>query len=177
MSKSARNFSDSNDGKSTSNLTEFMSFKDFLRASAVGLAVVSGSPSNAFGQIQASSVVSSEDEYQKVLNAIRAVETGGVKNPNDAVGDKGKALGPYQIWKSYWKDAVEFDKSIGGKYEDVKNKEYAEKVIRAYWKRYAPKNPTVEQLAALHNGGPKAIEAKNWSKTEKYRAKVLKHLK
>jgi hypothetical protein len=87
------------------------------------------------------------------------------------VGDEGKAIGPYQIWKAYWQDAVEFDKTIGGKYEDCMNKAYAEKIVRAYWKRYAPKGATIEQLARIHNGGPRghlnANTIKYWNKIKK----------
>lgn len=88
------------------------------------------------------------------------------------VGDEGKAIGPYQIWKAYWQDAVEFDKSIGGEYQDCMKKAYAEKIVRAYWKRYAPKGATIEQLARIHNGGgsrghlnPNTI--KYWNKIRK----------
>ena len=88
------------------------------------------------------------------------------------VGDGGKAIGPYQIWKAYWQDAVEFDKSIGGEYQDCMKKAYAEKIVRAYWKRYAPKGATIEQLARIHNGGgsrghlnPNTI--KYWNKIRK----------
>jgi hypothetical protein len=49
------------------------------------------------------------------LEAIRQVESHG--NPN-LVGDNGKAIGSFQIWRTYWQDAVEHDKTIGGKYED-----------------------------------------------------------
>lgn len=81
-------------------------------------------------------------------------------------GDNGNAIGPYQIWKVYWQDAVEFDKSIGGTYQDCRNKAYAEKVIKAYMRRYAPTNASYEVMARIHNGGPrghrKAATVKYW---------------
>jgi hypothetical protein len=89
------------------------------------------------------------------------------------VGDGGKAIGPYQIWKAYWQDAVEFDKSIGGEYQDCMKKAYAEKIVRAYWKRYAPKSATLEQLARIHNGGPRGHLNPN---TIKYWNKIKKEL-
>ena len=89
------------------------------------------------------------------------------------VGDEGKAIGPYQIWKAYWQDAVEWDKTIGGKYQDCMNKAYAEKIVRAYWKRYAPKGATIEQLARIHNGGPRGHLNPN---TIKYWNKIKKEL-
>ena len=89
-----------------------------------------------------------------ILDAIRAQESGGHPDPANAVGDGGKALGPYQIHRSYWLDAVNFDKTLGGRYEDVRDQAYAERVILAYWRRYAPAWDA-ETLARTHNGGPK----------------------
>jgi len=37
------------------------------------------------------------------------VESGGDEN---AEGDNGKAIGPFQIWKIYWTDAAEKDVSL-----------------------------------------------------------------
>ena len=105
-----------------------------------------------------------------LLTAIRQVESNGNDN---AVGDNGKAIGPYQIWYSYWKDAVEYDKTLGGCYEDCYKPEYARRVVIAYLSRYAPKNATAQDLARIHNGGPKGY--KN-SKTIKYWNKVKKEL-
>ena len=106
-----------------------------------------------------------------LLDAMYAVESNRGKN---LVGDGGKAIGPYQIWREYWQDAVEFDKTIGGKYEDCMNKAYAEKIVRAYWKRYAPKGATLEQLARIHNGGPKGHTR---TATLKYWQKIVKAMR
>ena len=38
----------------------------------------------------------------KLFHAIQMVETGGQTNPENVVGDGGKAIGPYQIHESYW---------------------------------------------------------------------------
>lgn len=95
------------------------------------------------------------ESLRPLLDCMWDKESSKRHNPPD--GDKGKAIGAYQIWKVYWQDAIEFDPSIGGTYQDCRNKEYAEKIILAYWKRYTLKfkdNPTVEQLARIHNGGP-----------------------
>ena len=74
-------------------------------------------------------------------------------------------------------DALEHDPSIGGEYEDVaKDKEYAEKVILAYWDRYATikrlgRVPTDEDRARIHNGGPNGYKKEAtiayWSKVRK----------
>jgi hypothetical protein len=111
-------------------------------------------------------------DTDKILDAIRVTETGGEKDPANAVGDGGKAIGPFQIHYSYWKDAVEFDTSIGGKYSDCKNEAYARKIIVAYWTRYAP-NWSFETLSRTHNGGPKGSKK---SSTLDYWSKVRKNL-
>lgn len=97
---------------------------------------------------------------RSVLDSVRQVESGGHPNPELAVGDSGKAIGPYQIWHAYWADAVQYDPSIGGTYADCRNAAYAERVILAYWHRYAPSSPSAEQLARIHNGGPKGWKSK-----------------
>lgn len=93
-------------------------------------------------------------DARPLLDAIRSKESGGHPDPANAVGDGGKAIGPYQIWEAYWQDAVEHDPSIGGTYEDCRDAAYAERIILAYWSRYAPSYDH-ETLARIHNGGPK----------------------
>ena len=116
------------------------------------------------------------DVPRRLLNAIRIVESGGNDN---AVGDGGNAIGPYQIWRNYWKDAVDHDPSIGGKYEDCFDQKYAEKIVNAYMDRYAiPRrlghDPTFEDIARIHNGGPNGHRKKA---TVSYWEKVQKELK
>jgi hypothetical protein len=53
------------------------------------------------------------------------------------------------------------------------DKAYSERIIRAYWARYAPKGATVEQLARIHNGGPKGHRL---SGTLKYWRKIVKEM-
>jgi len=106
----------------------------------------------------------------RLLDAMYTVESGRGKN---LIGDGGKAIGPYQIWYSYWRDAVEYDPSIGGSYRDCMDKAYSERIVWAYWCRYAPKGASVEQLARIHNGGP--IGYKN-AKTVGYWKKIKSKL-
>ena len=111
--------------------------------------------------ILAANIVLSEqtlppDNDDDLLQAIGQVESG---NNDDAVGDNGKALGRYQIWYVYWKDAIEHDPSIGGEYEDVTDPIYAAKVVRAYMRRYATvkrlgHEPTLRDMTDIHNAGP-----------------------
>ena len=90
-----------------------------------------------------------------MLDAIRIVETGGCKDPNNAVGDNGKAIGAYQIHYAYWKDAVDYDPSIGGKYSDCKNPKYARRIVRSYLNRYVPQGMwNIDTVSRIHNGGP-----------------------
>ena len=107
-------------------------------------------------------------DMKKFFHALSAVES----NHNDnAIGDNGRALGRYQIWQVYWQDS-----RISGKYEQVKNKKYAERVMIGYWKRYCPialKNKDFKTLARIHNGGPKGNKKQA---TIKYWLKVKKHL-
>ena len=113
----------------------------------------------------APSVFSDETKYswRQVLDAVRVVETGGSPNGGiGATGDGGKALGPYQIWEIYWKDARIKNRN----YREVLNdKVLSEKVIYRYMKRYQPEalkrlesgtaNFTdVEKVSRTHNGGP-----------------------
>ena len=96
-------------------------------------------------------------DARPVLDAIRQVETGGHGDPANAVGDNGAALGPYQIHQVYWADAVQHDPSLvanGETYQSVRNAAYAERVILAYWSRYA-KSWDAQTLSRIHNGGPK----------------------
>ena len=66
-----------------------------------------------------------------LLHAIRLVESGDRPNPPD--GDGGRAIGPYQIWRVYWRDS-----GVPGDYQQCRDRAYAERVILAYWRRWCP---------------------------------------
>lgn len=106
------------------------------------------------------------DEHRSLLNAIAFVES---SNHDDAIGDNGKALGAFQLWRVYWTDALEFAPCIGGEYKDVCNRVYAERCVVAYMARYA-KVATDQNMARIHNGGPKGAKSratvKYWKKVE-----------
>ena len=108
------------------------------------------------------------------LKAIRKVETGVMKDEGiGAKGDNGRSIGPYQIQKGYW-----LDSKVAGKWEQcLTDKDYSEKVMIAYWKRYCPKAFEAgdwETLARIHNGGPKGHTKKA---TLGYWVKVQKEMK
>ena len=117
---------------------------------------------------------------QELLDKIRHVESGG--DPNVPPGDKGKALGPFQIWSEYYKDAVEHNPNLKTdaqgrprEYMDVaKDTAYAEKVVESYMERYATEKRlgrpvTKEDIARIHNGGPNGYKK---SQTDAYWQKV-----
>ena len=116
-----------------------------------------------------------EAETVRLLAAIKQVESGG---DCAAVGDwecgQPTAIGCYQIHWAYWADAVEYDQTIGGCYNDCFNEAYAERIVRAYMKRYAPKDATMKDMARIHNGGPRGHKK---LATLLYWAKVSKVLK
>ncbi len=112
-----------------------------------------------------------------VERAVWHVETSGRTGP--IVGDGGAALGPLQIHRGCWQDAVQYDPSIGGKYEDVADIGYAIKIFRAYTARYATakrlgRTPTDIDRARIWNGGPNGYKKKA---TLGYAEKVRRYLK
>jgi len=104
---------------------------------------------------------------EKLLKAIHQVESGG--KTGKIIGDSGKALGPLQIHYENWKDAVEHDKSIGGKYSDCQDLKYSTKIFNAYINKYA-NNKSAEYRARVWNGGPngasKSFTKKYWNKVK-----------
>jgi len=110
-------------------------------------------------------------DLEDVFRAIRQVETGGHPSPATAVGDGGRSLGPMQIQKPYFLDAVEHDSSLADlEYEQVKDVEVAKRVMLAYWDRYASSDPwSAQELCRLHNGGPSRRGTDQyWAKCRRY---------
>lgn len=89
----------------------------------------------------------------RLIEAIHRVESSG-SFARGIVGDGGKAKGPFQIHLAAWMDAVQFDKSIGGTYEDCDEYYYSKKVLIAYLTRYG-KGKTEIEMARIWNAGPK----------------------
>ncbi|KAF0972621.1 hypothetical protein FDP41_008870 [Naegleria fowleri] len=92
---------------------------------------------------------------EQFFRALHQVESKGQLNPPD--GDKGRAIGPLQIWEVYWKDS-----GIQESYQSVRKFEIAKKCVNRFMKRYAENEwgPTmtidqVEKCARIHNGGPR----------------------
>ncbi|MFK7740147.1 MAG: hypothetical protein AB8H80_07465 [Planctomycetota bacterium] len=111
---------------------------------------------------------------EQVLAAIRWVESSDRDNVPD--GDGGRAIGSYQIHRVYWLDAHAHDPSLGGDYQQCRQRRYAERVIDAYMRRYVPEawqNGEGETIARVHNGGPKGHER---SSTDGYWQRVRARL-
>jgi hypothetical protein len=96
-------------------------------------------------------------DTRRLLDALRAVETGGQRDPDNAIGDDGRALGAYQIHRVYWLDACEYDRTLRDRgYEAVTDRAYAERVVIAYLSRYA-RDWSINTISRIHNGGPKGV--------------------
>jgi hypothetical protein len=128
------------------------------------------SPMLAAGKKTKTVVVSDQ-----LLNAICMVESGC--DPNVADGDNGNSIGRLQISLPYFTDAKEFDKTINFPYENCRTDyEKSQQVVRSYMARYAPDRATNEQIARIHNAGPKALTEKRIRLTDGYWKKVKEAL-
>ena len=125
--------------------------------------------------VAGNSLAAEPRSLRPLFDAIRWVETSDRPNPPD--GDGGRAIGPYQIWRAYWQDAVEKVPTLGGTYQDVRKKEYAERCMIAYWLRYCPhalKRRDYRTLAVVHHLGPRPERRPKEAKA--YWRKIVKAL-
>tara|TARA_R110000803_G_scaffold43061_6_gene92184 strand:- start:8355 stop:8699 length:345 start_codon:yes stop_codon:yes gene_type:complete len=108
--------------------------------------------------------------YMTLILALIMVESNG----NDfEIGDDGKAYGCLQMHAAYVQDAAEY----AGKdwvHEDAFQRDVAIQIFMAYMARYATeerlgREPTLEDIARIHNGGLNGYKKKS---TEKYWQKV-----
>ena len=101
-----------------------------------------------------------QSDRAAILEAIRHVESGGRDDPPD--GDDGRAIGPFQIHRVYWEDAVTQAPELrGAGYQACRDDAYARRVIAAYMQRWAPEAwaaADAEVIARIHNGGPQGAE-------------------
>lgn len=86
--------------------------------------------------------------FDRLMQAIRKVESGANcqnKDPCNLVGDNGLALGPYQIHRVYYSDAVQFRPQLTGSYRDVVYDSFAQRIIQV--RRHKSRSePTIPQL-------------------------------
>jgi hypothetical protein len=104
-----------------------------------------------------------------LLAAMRQVESRGDDN---AVGDGGDSIGPYQIQLPYWTDGG----GDAGRYRlDAWHADRCIPIILGYWRRYcraALAAADLQTLARTHNGGPGWNSAKRRAKTAEYWRKL-----
>ena len=131
--------------------------------------------------VLAGSAAAQKYTWRQCLDAIRITETGGEPNGGiGAIGDRGKALGPYQIWRAYHTDS----KQKGTHRKCLRDKAYSELVVAGYMSRYAKAQykrlcdgkgtvKDIERIARIHNGGPRGYTRNS---TLKYWYKVRRNL-
>jgi hypothetical protein len=96
---------------------------------------------------------SPEDPMDRLLDAIAVVES---RDNPAAVGDHGRALGVYQIHRSYWAEGTEI-LGVTWEYREARDPEKARQVVRAYLSHYG-RGKTLLDMARIHNGGPRGYE-------------------
>ncbi len=116
-----------------------------------------------------------ESKYTQLVNAMIFVESG---DKGDSAHDGGKAYGILQLEPDYVKDAAKEAGQSWTHPESAKDGATSKKIMTAYMKKYATKKrlggePTAEDIARIHNGGPKGFEKES---TEKYWDKVKERL-
>jgi len=120
--------------------------------------------------VSAAVAAPTQAQYDRFFEALGAVES--CNRDTVADGDSGRAIGRYQIWKSYFADS-----RVTGSYEQCRNGDYARQVVEAYLKRYAAKawaSGDWESLARCHNSGPRWAQKK--AATQAYWNKVAKEM-
>lgn len=105
-----------------------------------------------------------EDPLERLLDAIAHVES---RCKRDAVGDGGRAIGVYQIHRSYWQDGTRI-LGVDWSYRDARDPAKARKVVRAYLRHYG-RDRSLLDMARIHNGGPKGHEKRS---TQDYARKI-----
>ena len=89
-------------------------------------------------------------DLETLLDAIAEIESG---NRPNAIGDKGRAIGAYQIHRAYWKDGTRL-LGVKWSYRDAFDPGKARRVVRAYLQHYG-RGKGLIQMARIHNGGPR----------------------
>lgn len=96
------------------------------------------------------------DDIECLLDAIAEVETNN--NPK-AIGDKGRAIGLYQIHRAYWRDGTRI-LGVDWDYAYAFDTNKSRKVVKAYLLHYG-KGKSFADMARIHNGGPKGYKKKS----------------
>lgn len=92
--------------------------------------------------------------FPQFFSALHEIET-----PQGMIISSQEYVGSYEISYPYW-----LDSGVPGKWADCVDDKYSERVMMAYWKRYAQEaleNKDFEVLARIHNGGPNGANKKS----------------
>jgi len=116
--------------------------------------------------------------FDDLLNAIEFVESGG---NNQAIGDNGKAIGAFQIWKIYVDDCNRIIGNNKYSYSDRLSPSKSRQMVKVYIGHYATEKrlkrpPTFEDMAAMHCAGPNGYLQKEEPAVKKYLEKIEKEL-
>lgn len=84
-------------------------------------------------------------DYDRLFESIEQVEGSWDSRITE------KEIGKYCITKKFF-----IDSGIKGSWQQCTNRKFSQRVIRAYWAKYA-KTESVVELAALVNGGPNGV--------------------
>jgi len=113
----------------------------------------------------------------RLLDAIEQVESG--KN-SSAIGDKGRAIGSFQLWKIYVDDCNRILGEDRYTYSDRLSPILSRQMVIVYIRHYATekrlkREPTLQDMAAIHCSGPNGAEKLKTNKNiQKYAKKVKK---
>jgi len=125
------------------------------------------------------------NSWDKLLEAMNLVEASGRKE-NAPPGDGGTRIGPLQISKDYFTEAMEWLNKNGiqmkapqfkNQWDGCRTWLFSKIIVWAYMNRYCPKavrNGDWEKVARIHNGGPNGWKKKA---TLEYWNKVVDALK
>ena len=111
-----------------------------------------------------------QDGLERLLDAIEWVESKGV---TDAVGDDGRAVGSFQIWKIMVDDVNRILKRQVFHYDDRFDRYQSRLMCRVYLRHYCD-GMTDEDKARCWNGGPRGHKKNS---TVNYGKKVIKRMK
>lgn len=106
---------------------------------------------------QCDGAVESKYNLDDLLNAIATVESNN--NPT-AVGDNGKAVGLFQIHKIYVDDVNRILGYPAFAYADRLDPQKSRSMISVYLRHYG-KNKSLDDMARIHNGGPRGYKKKS----------------
>lgn len=125
------------------------------------------------GQRQGANAI--QGEYERFLDCLASVESGG--NPQ-AIGDGGRAVGIFQLWKIYVDDVNRIIGKPQFDYADRLNPDKSRAMVKVYLNHYATEKrlgrpATFEDMARIHNGGPNGYKK---SSTVKYWQKIKRRM-